>query len=158
MTLRGLLLVSLSVVTAPAAALVNCSSSVTGVAFGIYNPLNAAPTLSTGNLTVTCTLLSGAAVNVPLRVDLSTGFSGNYLTRSMQNGAQVLNYNLYWSTGYTQIWGDGTGGSFYGVGNVALSPATPTRSVAGTMYGRMPAGQDILAGGYLDTIVVTVTY
>jgi spore coat protein U-like protein len=155
---RYLLLVLLSCAAAPSHALVSCATAASGLVFGVYDPLSATSAVSTGSLTVTCTLLSGAAITVPVRVDLSTGSSGNYGTRTTTSGAQVLNYNLFWSTAYTQVWGDGTGGSFYGTGSVFVSPASPTQSASGTMYGRIPAGQDVGAGVYQDIVVVTVTY
>jgi len=141
-----------------AEALTSCGVSATGVAFGTYNPLNASAAVTTGSLTVTCTLLSGAATTVSVRVDLGSGLSGSYAARSMLSGANALSYNLFWSTAYTQVWGDGTGGSFYGTASVPLTPSAPTQAVSGTMYARAPAAQDMAAGSYTDTIVVTVTY
>ena len=141
-----------------ASALTSCSASATGVAFGTYNPLSASAAVTTGSLTVNCTLLSGAATAVSLRVDLGSGLSGSYAARTLRSGLNAINYNLYWSTAYTQVWGDGTGGSFYGTASVTLTPGNPTAAVSGTMYARAPAAQDVAAGIYADTIVVTVTY
>jgi spore coat protein U-like protein len=146
------------VLAAPAQALVNCSASASGVNFGIYNPLNAAVALSTGTISITCTLLSGGATTVPLRVDLSAGSSGSFATRLLRSPPNTLGYNLFWSAAYTQVWGDGTGGSFYGTGSLFLNPGNPTRTANGAMYGRIPALQDVNPGSYLDTIIVTVTY
>jgi len=144
---------------APAArAVTSCSVAASGVNFGIYNPLAGSPTNSTGSVTVTCTLLSGGATTVNLTAALSAGSSGNFTTRTMLAGVNKLKYNLYWSTAYAQVWGDGTGGSFYGVASIALTPGNPTQAVSGTMYGQISAGQDVGPGAYLDTIVVTVSY
>jgi spore coat protein U-like protein len=152
-------LATLLALGAPAAlAVTSCSVAASGVNFGIYNPLSGTPLNSTGTVTVTCTLLSGGATTVNLTAALSTGSSGNYTARTMLAGVNKLNYNLYWSTAYQQVWGDGTGGSFYGVASVPLSPGNPTQQVSGTMYGQISAGQDVAPGAYLDTIVVTVNY
>jgi spore coat protein U-like protein len=149
----------LALLAAPAAfAVVSCSVAASGVAFGIYTALSATPLDSTGTVTVTCTLLSGGATNVNLTASLSAGSSGNFTTRTMLAGTSKLNYNLYWSNAYQQVWGDGTGGSYYGVATVPLTPANPTQQTSGTMYGQIAAGQDVAPGAYLDTIVVTVTY
>ena len=126
-----------------ALALVSCTATTTGVAFGIYNPLSAAPANSTGGITVNCTLLSGPAVNDPITVYLTTGNSGSYAARAMSSGSSTLGYNIYFSAAYQQIWGNGTGGSYYGVA---------------TFYGQIPALQDAAPGSYSDTIVVTVNY
>lgn len=157
--LAGALFAGLAGLASQAAlAVVSCSVAASGVAFGIYTALSATPLDSTGTVTVTCTLLSGGATTVNLTASLSAGSSGNFTTRTMLAGTSKLNYNLYWSNAYQQVWGDGTGGSYYGVASVPLTPANPTQQTSGTMYGRIGSGQDVAPGAYLDTIVVTVTY
>ena len=142
-----------------AVATVSCSVSATGPAFGIYNPLSGTPTDSNGTVAVTCTLLSGNATSVTPLVSLSSGSSGTFTPRSMLSGTSKLNYNIYWSTAYAQIWGDGTGGSLQGTATLQLSPKAPTQQATGIMYGQIAASQTSAAPGtYLDTIVVTVTY
>jgi spore coat protein U domain-containing protein, fimbrial subunit CupE1/2/3/6 len=141
-----------------AGAAVNCSVSASGPVFGIYSPLNTRPTNSNGNVLVTCTLLSGGAAVVNMIVSLSAGSSGSFAARTMHAGTQSLPYNLYFSAAYTQVWGDGTGGSFYGVATLPLTMANPTQQATGVVYGQVPTGQDVGAGVYLDTIVITVNY
>jgi spore coat protein U-like protein len=67
-------------------------------------------------------------------------------------GAERLLYNLYLDAARTIVWGDGTGGSQTG-------PMVTTRGAGGTttayVFGRIPAGQDVAAGVYGDTIRVT---
>ena len=137
---------------------VSCSVTAAGPAFGIYNPLSATPTYANGLVTVSCTLLSGGATTVNLVSSYSTGASGSFALRTMLSGGNTLNYNLFYDAAYTQIRGDGTGGSQTGGASLALSPGTPTRTATGTIYGRIPALQDPAAGSYSDTIVVTITY
>ncbi len=150
---------ALALLGAPASlAAVTCSVAASGVVFGIYSPLNAAPLNSTGTITVTCTLLSGGATTVNLTATLSTGTSGSFASRTMLAGASKLNYNLYWSNAYAQVWGDGTGGSFAGFGSLQVTPGNPTQQIGGTMYGQIGSGQDVAPGAYADTIVVTVSY
>jgi spore coat protein U-like protein len=141
-----------------ALAVVSCSATTTGIAFGIYNPLSAAPANSTGSIAVNCTLLSGPAVNDAVTVYLTTGSSASYAARSMVSGAAALNYNIYFSAAYQQIWGNGTGGSYYGVATLPMSPGAPTATATGTFYGQIAALQDVTPGSYADTIVVTVNY
>jgi len=143
---------------APALAAVSCTTSATGPAFGIYNPLAGAALDSNGNIQVTCTLLSGGTTTVSPQVRLSMGSSSTFTPRTMISGTQKLNYNIYFSNAYSQIWGDGTGGTFYGVATLTLTTFGPTQQATGVLYGQIPAGQDVGAGSYLDTIVVTVTY
>lgn len=141
-----------------AAALVSCTTSASGVSFGVYNPLATVAAVANGTLSVTCNLLSGGSTNVPVTVSLSAGSSASFAARSLRSPGYGLGYNLYWSTAYTQVWGDGTGGSFYGMATLSLSPASPRQTVSGVMYGRIPAAQDVGEGAYSDTIVVTISY
>lgn len=153
-----MLVCGLALVPAVTGAAVSCSVSATGPVFGIYSPLGATPTYSNGQIQATCTLLSGGATTVSLVSSYSTGTSGSYALRTMVSGANNLNYNLFFDAAYTQIRGDGTGGSQTGGASLALTPGNPTQTSTATIYGRIPAGQDVAAGAYSDTIVVTITY
>jgi spore coat protein U-like protein len=75
----------------------------------------------------------------------------------MFSGVNTLDYNLYFSTAYTQVWGDGSAGTFRGTATLFVSPGSPA-TARGTVYGMIPAGQDVAAGTYSDTIVMTVNY
>ncbi len=76
----------------------------------------------------------------------------------MSSGANHLTYNLYFDNTYTTIRGDGSGGSQTSGANLNLTTGNRTQNVSGTIFGRAPAGQDVAAGGYSDSIVFTVTY
>ena len=52
----------------------------------------------------------------------------------------------------TAVWGDGTGGSQAGPGVIARGALGTTTA---WVFGRIPAGQDAVAGTYGDTIRVT---
>ena len=142
---------------AQAVTTVNCTVTAGGVAFGIYNPLNAVSDASTGTLRVTCTGTGTGSATVTLNLTLNTGMSGTFSTRKMFSGVNALNYNLYWSAAYTQIMGDGTGGSFGGTATFVV-PAGGSNFATGTVYGLIPASQDVVPGSYSDVITVTVTY
>jgi spore coat protein U-like protein len=154
----GLAIVCAGLMAQQALPAVTCSVSAIGPAFGVYSPLNATPTYANGSITATCTLLSGGATSVSLVSSYSTGASGSYATRTLLAGTQQLDYNLYFDAAYTQIRGNGTGGSQQGGANFTLTPSAPTGQTTSVIYGRIPAAQDVGAGSYLDTIVVTITY
>ena len=141
-----------------ASGAVSCTVSATGPIFGTYNPLSATPTYANGQVQATCTLLSGSATTVSIVSSYSTGASGTYTLRSMLSGANKLSYNLFFDAAYTEIRGDGTGGSQTGGATLALTTSARTQTTTSTIYGRIPAGQDVAAGAYADTIVVTITY
>ena len=155
--LRGLLALSLLLAAPLAGAAVSCSVNLVGVAFGIYNPLSTTPTTSAGSITVSCTNTNGGSTTVNITATYSTGASGTYASRTMRNGTQVLDYNLYFDAAYTQVRGDGTGGTTAGQATLTLG-RNQTGTASGTIYGRVPAGQDVGPGAYSDTIVVTVNY
>ena len=135
-----------------------CSVSAVGPAFGVYSPLNASPTLSNGSVTATCNYVSGGPTTVALVSSYSTGSSGRYSPRTMRSGANLLNYNLYYDAAFTQIRGDGTGGTQTGGATLVVSSSSPTATTSSVIYGRIPAGQNAVPGSYLDTITVTITY
>lgn len=141
-----------------AAVTVNCTASASSIAFGTYNPLSTVSAASTGTLRVVCSGSGNGSTNVTVGVTLSAGMSGSYSTRKMLSGSNSLNYNIYWSTAYSQIMGDGSGGSFAGTAGPFTVFAGGTNTATGTMYGMVPAQQDVAPGSYLDTILVTVTY
>lgn len=144
---------------APAAhAVVSCTVSATGPNFGIYNPLSAVPTLANGQVTATCTLVSGGTQSVTLTSSYSIGSGSSYAARTLRSGTNILNYNLYYDAAFTQIRGNGTGGSQQGGASMTVSRGSPVQTTTSTIYGRIPAGQDVAPGAYTDTIVVTITY
>ncbi len=142
-----------------AATHVRCTATAGGLAFGVYNPLSGPANASTETLSVTCDAHGNGSASVSPIVTLSTGLSGSYASRKMFSGVNPLNYNIYLSAAHNQIVGDGTGGSVVG-------STTPFVVVAGgssvtvtwTLYGLIPASQNVLPGSYSDLITVTVTY
>lgn len=123
------------------------SLTADNINFGNYNPLSASNTDATGNIQITCTN------NTSYSVALSSGGSGSYSTRQLNDGgSNNLNYNLYTSASYSTVWGDGTGSS-----DTVDQTGSGNQDTL-TVYGRLPAGQSVANASYSDTINVTVTY
>jgi spore coat protein U-like protein len=142
---------------AEAAVTFTCTVSATGIAFGNYDPLSASGNAAVGSWTVICNAIGNGSATVAGTLTLSTGFSGSYAARAMKFGTNSLLYNIYLTPSHTQIIGDGTAGS-YAPSDSGTVTAGQVYQVNGSMYGFMPALQDVPAGSYTDSIVVTVTY
>ena len=122
---------------------------------------SAAAVTANGNISFTCTY-NGAGFTATITI--SPGSSGVYANRTLKFGSQALNYNIYVNAADTQIFGDGTGGTYdytlcYPGGNVSCSVSgnSGTQYVE-PMYGLLPGGQDVSAGSYTDSIIATITY
>jgi spore coat protein U-like protein len=138
----------LALLLAPGFAQAACSVAPTPVAFGIYSPFNVAPTDTAGTLSVSC---DTATVGYTLL--LTPGGAGSYSPRRLAGGAYTLAYNLYADALRTIVWGDGSGGTTTVSGAFALPGA-----IDHTVYGRVPAQQNVGAGTYTDTITVTINF
>lgn len=146
---------------APLAQAVTCGASTAGLAFGAYDLLAPAPLTATANVRITCSLQpsDGPAQRVVAStISLSRGLSNSYAMRQMGSGANRLNYNVFTTNAYTTVWGDGSGGTQVQGIAFTLNPAFPTRFRDLAGYGRVPALQDVAAGSYTDTLVVTVFF
>ncbi len=127
------------------------SVSATALNFGSYTPASASPASTT--VTIACGLL-GLDLLPNFTVSLSAGNAATPSGRYLNMSGNHLGYNIYTSTGYATVWGDGSDGSVTQSFNSVLSLGT----ISYTGYGRIPAGQYVAAGPYADTITVTVTY
>jgi spore coat protein U-like protein len=124
-----------------------CTVSTTSVSFGTYDVFTATADDSTGTVSVRC----DAATSVTIQI--GRGSSPTFAPRTMTQGASALGYNLFRNNARTIIWGDGTSGTSTLVVSVN---ANQTRTQ--TIFGRVPARQDVPAGGYADTVVVTIVF
>jgi len=150
--LAALAALALGLLFAPATAQAACTVSTVGVAFGAYNPLDAAPDDGTGTVDAACHPSDQAPV-----VSLGAGLYGSFSMRRMSSGSDQLNYNLYTDLNRSIVWGDGSSGSQ----TVTLINGTVnsgTRRFTRTIYGRIPAGQPASFGSYADTLMVTITF
>jgi spore coat protein U-like protein len=137
-----------------AAHALSCAVSASATNFGSYNTLSSTPLDGTGNVRVSCSNLISILVNYTIL--LSTGSSGTYAARQMANGTNMLAYNLYTSAARSIVWGNGGAGTSVLSDGYLLGVLTVTQDYP--VYGRIPAGQNVPPGAYIDTIVVTVNY
>jgi spore coat protein U-like protein len=130
--------------------------STADIAFGVYDPADVnftTPLDGTGSVTIRC--VRGTVVDVALGQGLFAGAGSTCaapLRRMSDGGTERLGYDIYQDAARTTVWGcAATNDQTYTSG----SPSTPTTL---TTYGRVPAGQDVAAGSYDDTVVVTATF
>jgi spore coat protein U domain-containing protein, fimbrial subunit CupE1/2/3/6 len=126
-----------------------CTISSTSVLFGAYDVFGVSPTTSTGTITYQCN-----NADKDVLISVSVGSSGSYVARTLVKGAERLNYNLYLDAAFSTVWGDGTGGT----DTYFKHNPQNNRDVDVTVYGRILAQQDVSAGAYADTIVITVNF
>jgi spore coat protein U-like protein len=137
----------------------NCSVSVVSpLNFGSYDTVNALPGSTV--ITVNCTRTGGSPETVPITIELSSG-PGSYAARMMNliTGSDVMLYNLYTNAAHTQVWGDGTAGTAVVTNVIKTSgpPGNPPQISTYTIFGLVGGGQNLSAGTYQTTSVITVT-
>ena len=140
-----------------AALTFSCTVAASALSFGVYPANSAGSVAATGTFTVTCTATGSGSATVSGTLSLSTGSSGKFATRTMLAGTSALDYNIYVSPAYSQIFGDGTAGT-YQLSESGTVTAGQVYQVGGALYGLIPARQDVAPGSYVDTIVMTVVY
>lgn len=121
-----------------------CTVTATSVAFGSHTFLVTSPSDSTGSITVSCDAVTAYSVGI-------LGGSTGTMTRAMTSGSNQLGYNLFTDATRTVVWGDGTAGS-------AKVSSSGTSGATHTVYGRIPARQNVPAGSYSDTLIVRVEF
>ncbi len=131
-----------------------CDVNVSSVSFGNYDVFSTTPLTSTGYISVTCRGQDHKPVAIS--TSITSGGSGGFCPRKMRNaggGADSLDYNLFTDAAMTNVWGDGTACS-----STVSASTTGNGLWNSVLYGSIPAGQDVAAGPYSDTVTVTVTW
>jgi spore coat protein U-like protein len=126
-------------------------TNVSNVNFSSYDPLSAANVDSTGSLTIDCT---AAWTTVTTSIGPSPN-SGVFNPRKMigRPTADLLSYNLYTTASRNIIWGDGTQGT-----STVVQSIQKNHPWTGTIYGRIPASQDVSLGNYSEGLMITISF
>ena len=133
----------------------DCIISSTNIAFGTYDPTATTAITATGAVTARCT--KGDVVSVALGQGLNpaTGSTAAVPARQMISGANLLPYHIYIASTGTTEWGTGTVGTNTPPAQTSVSVLT---ALSYPTNGSLPAGTDVPAGSYSDTVIATVTY
>jgi spore coat protein U-like protein len=129
-----------------------CSATATALAFPAYIP-GAGAVTNNSTISVRCTK------NTPFTILLNGGSTagGTVAQRLMAFGANTLQYQLFTSTAFTSVFGDGSGTSHTVTGTGSGVGTANAVTVAGQVLDST-ANQLAVPGNYTDTITVTVTY
>jgi len=133
----------------------NCTVNSPTLAFGAYDPIvaNATTALNvSGTATFTCT---EGATSVFVTADAggnTTHASGT--TRAMAgSGATFLSYELYTDSGHTTVWNAVNSG-----GHTFAPTFAASQTATATIFGQVPAGQNVLVSAYTDAVTMTINF
>ena len=139
-------------VTATVSSACSLSSGGGTLSFGTYDSINtnaSSPLLQVSSFQLQCTNGTNATITLGQGQNPSAGSQDSAPLRNMTDGQQhYLNYQLYTTAARKAVWDNQTG---------------VTQLATGTMqtlyvYGSIPGGQNLPAGTYTDTVVITVSY
>lgn len=128
----------------------NCVVLLSALSFGTYDPLAANSTNhadAAADLILTCT----KNARVTIELDRGQHAANGAPTRIMSGSGSELNYEIYRDAARTQVWGTGADALKFVSQGVA-------RSQRLSVYGRIPAGQDVPAGTFGDLVTATVDF
>ena len=141
---------------AAAAQAKTCTVSTGAVAFGVYEGGAPSDNDASGYVDVACTCSGGAdCLDFSYTIEIQAGGSGSAAARRMQraSGTETLNYALFRDSTRTLNWAAGADAvtNTYTSDLFGSYQRTP-------VYGRVPAGQHVTPGSYVDTPGVVITY
>lgn len=129
----------------------NCRFTLTPLNFGSYDPLG---THQATDLDATATVVLSCTRNSQATISMDQGrnpVAGTVL-RGMVQRDQVLRYQIFRDSGRTEVWS--TGGN--ALRFQADGDAGPRYEF--TVYGRIPAAQEVASGMYTDVVTATVDF
>jgi spore coat protein U-like protein len=140
-----------------ATVLDRCLVSSSSLAFGGYDPTNAATVRAQGTISARCT--KGDAVSVALNqgANPAPGSTPVEPIRRMTDGAShYLPYHIYVAAPPSRTeWGTGAAGKNQPPAQIAAGVSAP---VVFTTYGALAAGTNVPAGEYADIVIAVVTF
>ena len=126
-----------------------CTIATNPLNFGPYDPVQDNLVIardSTGTVIIRCTKGSTANIGLDLGDNALAG------ARRMTDGTNHLTYELYSDLARTQVWGNAAPSWV----TPPVAPSSAARNF--TVYGRIPAAQDVPSGNYADIVEATVNF
>lgn len=132
--------------------------------FGVYDDSSPATTDVSTTFSVNCcrtTSPNPTVGTIAITIGVSAR-SGQINTRQMKNSvnADLMSYQLYFTSFGGTIWGDGVIGGSPFTQNVSIIPRCNTQqavAAGSAIFGRIFAQQPVSAGSYSDTLTISIT-
>jgi spore coat protein U-like protein len=135
-----------------------CTFNSQALSFPPYHVFDVAPTDGIGTVTVNCTNLGTSAIaNSVIALELGASSNGTASDRKMAALAghtDRLRYGIYRDAARSQNWDQGGNALVQRTGSLQ---ARETKTISFTLFGRIAPQQNVHAGNYLDSLVLTVT-
>ncbi|WP_458071125.1 Csu type fimbrial protein [Rhodanobacter sp. BL-MT-08] len=132
----------------------SCTISTAPISFGNYDPTSASAVTAQGSVSAKCT--KGTPVTVALDQGSNKGGGSTAATpaRQMTDGnSNQLPYHIYTTSGGTTEWGNTTATEPSAQTSISVNTA-----LVFTTYGSLPAGTDVPAGNYTDTVTASLVF
>ena len=128
--------------------------SVNNLTFANYDTMAGSATTSTTTFQFRCNRNTAYQIAIDNGTHFGQGAVGtDRAMRGSVTTTQFLSYELYRDPGYSQPWGSTLGT------NTLDGTAASNAWTTATVYGSIPAGQDVVAQTYADaTVTLTVNY
>jgi spore coat protein U-like protein len=156
---RVLVAAALTVGAAGAHAAAVCGFlTSSSTAFGSYDVLSTVPADTLATIRVRCDNIEPGNPTIILTVSVGTGAGSSVNSRRMRHtggSGDVLNYGLFRDAGRSAVWGYTSG-----VDTMTQSIKVQNKRTVDTtftIYGRIPAQQDVTPGDYVDSVQVTLS-
>ena len=135
-----------------------CVGASTSMGLGAYVGDSPTPVDSIGSFALRCTR-NGGPQNVPITMGIGpSANTGSIASRQLKqaSGSDMLSYNFYRDALRQSVWGQTPG--LDALTQTVSLPNNATTTVTFTIYGRINGLQNVAAGSYGDTLVVTISY
>lgn len=128
----------------------NCTITTAPLAFGSYDPVVAnatTPLDATATVTIACTM------GTPATIGLDAGSNALASQRRLTNASSAyMNYQMFLDSAHATVWGNESANQM----DAGTAPSKEPRAFS--VYGRIPAGQDVPIGPFSDSVVATVNF
>ncbi len=131
-----------------------CTFVSSGLAMGSYDDSSTTDLTGVGTVEVSCISLIGTIQDgVSVALDLGASSHGTVSNRKMASGTHLLDYSIYSDSARSLNWGAPNIPTL----NSGRLDSNTSRPVRFTLYGRIPALQNVPAGSYSDSVSMTVS-